>query len=80
MSTILQTVNITEDRRITLTVPDDVSLGTSEIKVSFLPMSQPVEKKRNILEFAGCLKGSGVFDAVDSVELQRKWRDEWERD
>jgi hypothetical protein len=35
-------------------------------------------KKRTFRHLAGALKDSNVFEG-DSVELQRRWRDEWER-
>ncbi|GHT12775.1 hypothetical protein FACS1894170_08010 [Planctomycetales bacterium] len=81
MSTLYRTVDIPADRQLTLTlsVPVDIPTGKTDVRVEFTPTVETTEKKKTIADFAGILKGSKTFEG-DSVELQRRWRDEWEKE
>jgi uncharacterized protein with von Willebrand factor type A (vWA) domain len=75
-----------------LSLPPDIPKGPAELKMIFrakaprelrIPIVSWFERRREaaqrkaIMDFAGCLKDSPVFEG-DPVEIFRKERDEWD--
>jgi hypothetical protein len=75
MTTIQQTVEITEDRRLNLdlSIPDDVPVGTAEMTIVLAPTPK-VKTFGSIKHLAGAWKNSKTF-AGDSVILVKATRD-----
>jgi hypothetical protein len=75
MQTIEKTVAIPENRRLTLELPADTPTGELHISLTITPVSN-ITSKQNIMDFWGIFKDHPAFSS-DSVEIQRKMRDEW---
>ena len=77
MTTINKSVEIPADRRLQLDLllPPDLPVGRAEIVVTITPT--PEDSKAKPFEgLAGSLRSSGIFEG-DSVDIQRKMRNEW---
>jgi hypothetical protein len=77
MTTIQQTVEITEDRHLNLdlSIPEDVPVGTAEMTIVLAPAPKG-KTLGSVKHLAGVWKDSKTF-AGDSVALVRVMRDEW---
>ena len=75
METIRQTIEVTQDRKVEITLPDSINPGMVEVVVVLQPLSEtgPVEKKK-LPDLFGFLP-----KRVDPVTFQRTLRDEWNR-
>jgi hypothetical protein len=76
MTTITKTIDIPADRRLKLELelPDSVPPGKAELSLNITP--EPTPNGRAFTSHFGCLKDTDAF-GEDSVEFQRKIRDEW---
>jgi hypothetical protein len=76
MTIIKKTIEIPADRRLKLDLelPDSLPPGKAELSLDITPEPKPNGKA--IMSHFGCLKGTTAF-GEDSVEFQRKIRDEW---
>ncbi len=76
MTTIQQVVDIPEDHKLHLDLPQDVPTGRAEIRVTIIPRPEQPEndpKRKPFEGLAGSLKDSPAFKR-DAVELQREMR------
>jgi hypothetical protein len=76
MTTIVKTVEIPENRRLSLELPADTPTGEVNISLTITPIHQPNTTKRPLSSFCGVFKDSPTFKG-DPVEMQSKMRDEW---
>jgi hypothetical protein len=74
MIIIKKTIEIPADRLLKLELPDSLTPGKAELTLEITPEPKPNGKA--IMAHFGCLKGTTAF-GEDSVEFQRKIRDEW---
>ncbi len=65
--------NITEDRQLTVQLPDDIETGQYQITIIINPQSEPPQTKLNQLQ--GKIK---AFREIDPVTWQKKIRGEWD--
>jgi hypothetical protein len=76
MTTIEKTVEIPENRRLNLELPADTPTGEVNISLTITPIHQSNTTKPPLSSFCGILKNDPIFEG-DSVEFQRKMRNEW---
>jgi hypothetical protein len=78
MLTIEKIAEITENRliKLELELPADTPTGEVNISLTITPVHQPDSPKRPLSSFCGIFKNDPIFQG-DSVEIQRKMRDEW---
>lgn len=80
MTTVNKSMDIPADRRIQLDLilPPDLPIGKADISVTTTPAPEvsAEPKPRPFAGLAGSLQNSGLFEG-DSVEIQRKMRNEW---
>lgn len=74
METIRQIVNVDDDRKIELTLPDTVQPGLIEIVVILQPLQQPQPALPQIPNLFGFLPAR-----IDPLQFQQALRDEWNR-
>lgn len=78
METFNQTLQIPDNRQITLTLPDSIPTGEAEMVLVIHPKSSTaVRKEDELLKLVGILKDSPNFEG-DPVQIQRRMRDEWD--
>jgi hypothetical protein len=77
MTTIEKTIEIPQDRRLQLDLelPNDLPIGKANLQLTITPTVTPKQAWENLREISGCLKDDPAFQG-DSVEIQRKMRDE----
>ncbi len=80
METIARTLHIPKNHRITFTLPHRIPVGEAEVVLVIHPSLETpkISKDEALLKLAGTLKNSPRF-CGDSVQLQRKMREEWIR-
>jgi hypothetical protein len=76
MITFSKNIEITKDRKVYLELPEDTPIGEVSISVTIIPIYQPITTNRTLSSFCGILKNDPIFEG-DSVEFQRKIRNEW---
>lgn len=74
METIRQIVNVNDDRKIELTLPDTVQPGLIEIVVVLQPLQQTQPALPQIPNLFGFLP-----TRIDPLQFQQALRDEWNR-
>ncbi len=79
METIFRTLDIPKNHQITFTLPRSIPIGKAEMVLVIHPtlVASAVSKDEALLKLAGTLKSSSNFSG-DSVQLQRKMRQEWD--
>jgi hypothetical protein len=77
MTTIEKTVEIPENRvvNLELQVPENIPIGGANIHVVITSTQEKRPTWKDLKKFEGCLKDDPAFQG-DSVEIQRKMRDE----
>jgi hypothetical protein len=77
MTTIEKTVEIPENRvvNLELKVPENIPTGEANLHVTINPLQRKKVTWLDLKQFQGCLKDLPDFEG-DSVEIQRKMRDE----
>ncbi len=80
METIFRTLDIPQNHQITFTLPRSIPTGMAKMVLVIHPtlLETPrVSKEEALLKLAGTLKKSANFSG-DSLQLQRKMRQEWD--
>ncbi len=80
METIFRTLDIPKNHQVTFTLPRSIPIGKAKMVLVIHPTSletPTVSKDEALLKLAGSLKKSPNFSG-DSVQLQRKMRQEWD--
>jgi hypothetical protein len=78
MTTFNKIIKIPNDRRLSLDfeLPNDIPTGTANLQLTITPEEEsPKQAWDTLMEFYGCMKDEPAFQG-NSVEIQRKMRDE----
>ena len=75
MKTLQIEVNITEERQLTVQLPDDVALGKHQIVLVIQPQADKSQPHHQLNELAGQVHS---FSDLDPVQWQQQIRDEWD--
>jgi hypothetical protein len=92
LMTIQQTMEIPADRKIQMTLPEDIPAGATKLTVTvtvkphsgeglYIPVVSWFQKRREERFRRAVTRVAGKFAHVfveDGVVLQRTWRDEWD--
>lgn len=77
MQTIQTEVNIADNRRLEIDLPEDIQAGTYQIVLVLNPQPQKNDDTtiQNLNDAAGKLK---IFGQLEPVQWQQQIRDEWD--
>ncbi len=80
MTTITKSIEIPEDRRLSLNLdlPENLPAGPAELCLIINPAAHEAASppRKPFAGLFGILKNKAAYDG-DGVDLQRQWRDEW---
>ncbi|EDN70254.1 hypothetical protein BGP_4794 [Beggiatoa sp. PS] len=79
METIIRTLQIPQNHKITFALPNRIPVGQAEVVLVIHPSLETpkISKDEALLKLAGTLKNSPRFGR-DSILLQRQMRQEWD--